>query len=115
MHLFDEVEEHDDVAYNNSNEARYSKECHEPEGSTHDRQRDQCPNRSIRCGRKHEQGLDGILELHKQSQVDANERDQENDGKIRESIDLLRFLTCDLQLVPKEVAALIEEAALNAR
>src|SRR5258707_8958550 len=73
-----------------------TKECHEAEGRTHDRQSDQRSHRSVRCGRKDKQGLYGILELHEQSQVDADERDQENDGQIDESIDLLCFLAGDL-------------------
>src|ERR1700681_3871181 len=89
------------MADDDSNEARYSQKCHETEGRTHDRQGDQRSDRSVRCGRKHQQGLNGILELHEQSQVDADERDEKNDGKIRESIDLLRFLARDLQLISR--------------
>src|SRR5258707_12723939 len=75
VHLLDEIEEHDHVADNNANEAGNPKECHEPEWRAHDRKRDQRPDCSVWCGRKHKQGLDGILELHEQGQVDADERD----------------------------------------
>src|SRR6266852_1802168 len=89
------------MADDDADEAGDSKECHETEGRTHDRQSDQRSHRSVRCGRKHKQGLDGILELHEQSEVDADERDEENDGEVHESIDLLRFLTSDLQLISR--------------
>src|SRR6266849_4863810 len=89
------------MADDDPDEAGNPKEGHEPEGRTHDRQSDQRSDRSVRCGRKHKQGLDGILELHEQSEVDADERDEENNGEIHESIDLLRFLTSDLQLISR--------------
>src|SRR6266478_1280204 len=101
VHLLDEIEEHDHVADDDANEAGNPKECHEPEWRAHDRQCDQRSDRSVRCGRKHKQGLDGILELKEQSQLDAYERDEEDDGEIHESIDLLRFLTSDLQLISR--------------
>src|SRR6266446_3884465 len=106
VHLLDEIEEHDHVADDDPNEAGNPKECHEPEWRAHDRQCDQRTDRSVRCGRKHKQRLDGILELHKQSQVDADERDEENDGEIQESVVLLRFLASDLQLIPGREAIL---------
>src|SRR6266849_5588900 len=89
------------MADDDPDEAGNPKECHEPERSSHDRQSDQRSDRSVRCGRKHKQGLDGILELHEQRQVDADKRDEKNDGEIHESIDLLRFLTSDLQLISR--------------
>src|SRR6266404_2936190 len=101
VHLLDEIEQHDDVTDDDPDEACYSKKCHEPERRTHDRQSNQRSHRSVRRGRKHKQGLDGILELHQQSKVDADERDEENDGKIRESIDLLRSLARDLHLISR--------------
>src|SRR5712692_7602663 len=87
------------MADDDPDETGNPKKCHESEGRTHDRQSDQRSNRSVRRGRKYEQGLDGILELHEQSQINADERDQENDSEIRKSIDLLRFLAGDLQLI----------------
>src|SRR5260370_35228798 len=36
MHLFDEVEQHDDMADDDSDEAGNSKECNESEGRAHD-------------------------------------------------------------------------------
>src|SRR5216684_5906376 len=94
------------MADDDPDEAGNPKECHEPERSSHDRQSDQRSDRSVRCGRKHKQGLDGILELHEQRQVDADKRDKENDGEIQESIVLLRFLTTDLQLISRRKAVL---------
>src|SRR5713101_6329977 len=94
------------MADDDPDEAGNPKECHEPERRTHDRQSDQCSDRSVRCGRKHKQGLDGILELHEQRYVDADKRDEENDGEIQESIFLLRFLTTDLQLISRRKAVL---------
>src|SRR5229473_3251407 len=67
------------MADDDPDEAGNPKECHEPERSSHDRQSDQRSDRSVRCGRKHKQGLD----------------------EIHESIDLLRFLTSDLQLISR--------------
>src|SRR6202171_264281 len=89
------------MADDDPNEAGNPKECHKPEGRAHDRQSDQRSDRPVRRGGKHKQGLDGILELNEQSQVDADERDYENDGEIHKSIDLLRFLTGDLQLISR--------------
>src|SRR6267143_557201 len=89
------------MADDDPDQAGNPKECHEPEGRAHDRQRDQRSDRSVRCGRKHKQGLDGILELDEQGQVDADERDKENVGEIHESIDLLRVFTSDLQLISR--------------
>src|SRR6266704_4534857 len=87
------------MADDDPDEAGNPKECHEP-------QSDQRSDRSVRCGRKHKQGLDGILELHEQREVDADKRDEENDGEIQESIVLLRFLTTDLQLISRRKAVL---------
>src|SRR6266404_101527 len=75
VHLLDEVEQHDHMADDDADQTGNPQECHEPEGRTHDRQSDQRSDGSVRCGRKDEQGLDGILELHEQSQVDADQRD----------------------------------------
>src|SRR5437016_6996110 len=94
------------MADDDANEAGNPKECHEPERRTHDGQSDQRSDRSVRCGRKHKQGLDGVLELHEQRQVDADKRDEENDGEIQESIVLLRFLTTDLQLISRRKTVL---------
>src|SRR6266851_6183080 len=75
VHLLDEVEQYDHMADDNPDETGNPKKCHESEGRTHDRQSDQRSDRSVRRGRKHKQRLDGILELHKQSKVDADKRD----------------------------------------
>src|SRR5579864_2881234 len=40
VHLLNEVEEHDDMAYDDSDEAGHSKKCHEAKGRTHDCQSD---------------------------------------------------------------------------
>ncbi len=89
------------MADDDADEAGDSEECHETEGRTHDRQSDQRSHRSVRCGRKHKQGLDGILELHEQSEVDTNERDKQNDGEIHEPIVLLCFLASNLHLISR--------------
>src|SRR6266851_4528525 len=75
------------MAADDPDEAGNPKECHEPEGRTHDRQSDQRSDRSVRCGRKYEQGLDGILELNEQSQVDADER---TPGAGKHNIEIVR-------------------------
>ena len=63
------------MADDDPDEACNPQECHEPKGRTHDRQSDQRSDGSVWCGRKHKQGLDSILELHEQSQIDPHERD----------------------------------------
>src|SRR5689334_16679787 len=40
VHLLNEVEQHDDMAYDDSNQAGYSKKCHEAKGCAHDCQSD---------------------------------------------------------------------------
>src|SRR6266478_4315361 len=99
VHLLDEVEQYDHMADDDPDETGNPKKCHESEGRTHDRQSDQRSDRSVRRGRKHKQRLDGILELHKQSQVDADKRDKQNDGEIHEPIVLLCFLASNLHLI----------------
>src|SRR5258708_40227437 len=61
VHLLDEVEQHDNMAYDHSDEAGHPEECHETKGRAHDRQGDQCSDRSIRCGGEDQQRLDGII------------------------------------------------------
>src|SRR6266404_6297251 len=96
VHLLNEVEQHDDMAYDDSNQAGHSKKCHESKGRSHDCQSDQCTNRPIGSGRKDQQRLDGIVELNKERQVDPDQRNQKNDGEIRESVNLLRLFPADL-------------------
>jgi len=73
VHLLDEVEYTITWADDDADEAGDSGECHETEGRTMIAKLSSASHRSVRCGRKHKQGLDGILELHEQSEVDTNE------------------------------------------
>jgi len=40
VHLLNEIEQHDDMAYDDADQAGYSKECHEAKGRAHDCQSD---------------------------------------------------------------------------
>jgi len=96
VHLLNEIEQHDDMAYDDSNETGYSKKCHEAKGSAHDCQSDQCSDCSIGSGREDQQRLDGIIKLNQQRQVDADQGYQQNNGEICESLDLLCFFPTNL-------------------
>ena len=52
MHFLNEVEQHDDMAYDDSDKAGYSKKSHEAKRDTHNVQRDQRSHYAIRHGRK---------------------------------------------------------------
>src|SRR6266404_8394336 len=89
------------MADDDSDEAGYSKKGHETKRSPHDRQGDQCTDRSIGSGREDQQWLDGIVELNKQRKVDADQRNQKHDREIRESLDLFCLFSPNLQLIAR--------------
>jgi len=105
VHLFDEVEEHDDVADNDSMRLATPRNAMNPKGVPIIA-RQSTPRLLVWRCRKHEQGLDGILELHEQCQVDAQRERSGERRRIRKSIDLLRFLAGDLQLISGRKLAL---------
>src|SRR5690242_833978 len=61
--LFDELEEHDDVADDHTDETDDSKERHKPEWLSHYGERNHGPDDSIRNRRKYDQRLHRMFEL----------------------------------------------------
>src|ERR1700689_59462 len=89
------------MADNDTDQTPHAEKGHEAEGGVHDGQRNQRSDRPVGgCG-KNEKWFDGIVELDEKCEVDADERDQEHDSKIGETIDLLRLFACDLKLVSR--------------
>ncbi len=98
--LFDEVEQHDDVADDDSDERDNSKKSHEPERRAHQPQRGKRARHAVRDGGEDQQRLHGVLELNHERYIDQQNRDRQNRGEFREATDLLLVLTCDLHPEP---------------
>ena len=68
--LLDEVEEHDDVADDDADQADDAEEGHEAERRAHDVEAEQRPDHAERDRREDDQRLDGVAELEDQRQED---------------------------------------------
>jgi len=67
----------------------------------HDRQGDQSSDGTVGGRGKDKERLDGVVELDKKREIDANERDQKYDGQVEKTIDLLRLFASNFELVSR--------------
>ena len=95
VHFFDEVEENDDVADDDADEAGDSEERHEAEGRAHDVERDQRADDAVGSGGEHEERLDCVFELECEGQEDHGDGDRHDNGEIDEALLLLGLLAAD--------------------
>src|SRR5262252_10587445 len=101
MRLFDEIEEHDDMAHDYADKARNPKESHESERLAHDDQTGQRSRHPIRdCG-EYEQWLHRIPKLHDQRDENQQYRDRHHDAEFFESFLLLVILAANLQEISR--------------
>ena len=99
MHLLDEIEEHNHVAHDHSNQARNSQKRHEAKGRAHHVKRDQALRNSIWRGGQNQYRLDRMLELKCQREKNHADRNRHHHGQIPESIHLFGLLTAHDNLV----------------
>src|SRR5215469_9393111 len=77
VHFLNEIEKHDDVADDDSNQACNSQKRHEAEWRAHHGKADQCPGHAVWSRGKHEEWFNGISELQEQRAVDSEKRDRQ--------------------------------------
>src|SRR5258708_15945997 len=99
MFLFNEVEEHDDMTHDQSDQADDSQKGHKPEWCSHDPECGQSAHNSVRHCREDDKRLDCVFELiHETEKYRAN-GNQQDDDQILESLDLLLLRSAHLHLV----------------
>ncbi len=74
VRLLDEVEEHDDVAHDDADEADDAEERHEAEGLAHDAEGRERADDAVGNGREDEERLHRVPELEHQREVDRGAR-----------------------------------------
>ena len=99
VRLLDEVEQHDDVADDDADEADDPEEGHEAEGLVHDRQHRQRAAHAVGHGREHDERLDRVVELEDQREVDQAMEMEHDERHLREALVLLLVLAADLDAV----------------
>ena len=99
MLLFDEVEQHDDVADDDTYQTDHAQEGHESERCPHRRERDQCADDAIRSCREHQERLHGVIELDEEREVDQEHRDSQNNHQVQKATLLFRLLAANLHRV----------------
>src|SRR4030095_10115412 len=97
--FLDEVEQHDDMADDDANQARHTEEGHETEWRPHYVERRERPHDTVGDGGKHHRRLDRVLELEDQRHINHGDGDEHHDGQVAEALDLLLTLAADLHLV----------------
>src|SRR5688572_23522545 len=88
--LLDEVEEHDDVAHDDTDEADDAEERHEAEGTAREHETHERACHAIGDRSEHDDGLHRAPQLDHEREVDREDADAEHDGEIEEA--LLLFL-----------------------
>ena len=99
MHFFDEIEQHDDMADDDADQARDAQERHEAERRSHDRQAEQRADNSIGSRGEYQQRLYRVAELQQQRRINSHNRNHQNCRQICESRLLLGLLAADLHAI----------------
>src|ERR1051326_2358978 len=99
MGLLNEVEQHNHVAVNHSNQAGNAKKSHEAERSVGEPEHEQRAHHAIWDRRKNDQWFKGVAELEHQGQKDRRYRDQHHLRQVLESLLLLVEFAADLQVI----------------
>src|SRR6266849_2709877 len=99
MLLFNEVEEHDDVTHDQSDQADDSQKSHKPEGRAHDPERRKSSDNPVRHCREDDKRLDSVFELIHETEKYRGNGNQQDDDQILEALDLLLFRSANLHLV----------------
>src|SRR5207302_9647143 len=97
--LLYEIEQHDDVTYDQPDQADDSQKGHKPEWCSHDPECGQSAHNSVRHCREDYKRLDSIFELIHQTEKYRANGNQQDDDQIFESLDLLLLRSADLHLV----------------
>ena len=93
--LFDEIEQHDDMAHNDADEAGDAEDREKPHRHPHDPDAREGADRSEGDGREDNERLDRVLELEDERQIDRDDRGEQDDQRLLLAPQLLLQLPDD--------------------
>ena len=99
VRLLDEVEQHDDVAHDDADEARHAEERHEAERRAHDPEPEQRADDAERTAANTSSGLTAFLNWITSARKISADRDRHHDEQLAEAFLLLLVLAAELEPV----------------
>src|SRR5262249_37716907 len=97
--FFNEIEQHDDVADDHAYQTHTTEEGHKAERRSHYPQSSHRSYHPERYGREYDERFERVFELKNQRNEDREDRNQQDDRQVLESLDLILLFTADLHLV----------------
>ena len=99
MHFLDKIEQHDDVANDHADQAGDAEKSHKSKGRMHYRESDERANHPVGSSGEYQKRFYRVIELNEQRQVNPDQRNQQNDFEVRESVDLFGSFAPDAELI----------------